>query len=121
MLVFNHIAALWFIFIVPFSVKVIAPKIKTPALGHQSSGAGVKLGDFSAFVQRELLPCQNPQCNLYYMQAVFDQLIFPLQRIDPVLLVLLVLSSQVSLHFSWASGCFVLCLYLNPVGTSSSN
>jgi len=25
------------------------------------------------------------------MQAVFDQLIFPLQRIDPVLLVLLVL------------------------------
>jgi hypothetical protein len=30
MLVFNHIAALSFIFIVPFSVKMIAPKIKTP-------------------------------------------------------------------------------------------
>jgi hypothetical protein len=38
MLVFNHIAALWFIFIVPFSVKMIAPKIKSPAFFVKSRG-----------------------------------------------------------------------------------
>jgi hypothetical protein len=38
MLVFNHIAALWFIFTVPFSVKMIAPKIKTPAFFAKSQG-----------------------------------------------------------------------------------
>jgi len=38
MLVFNHIAALWFIFIVPFSVQMIAPKIRTPAFFVKSQG-----------------------------------------------------------------------------------
>jgi hypothetical protein len=38
MLVFDDFATLWFIFIVPFSVKMIAPKIKSPAFLAKSRG-----------------------------------------------------------------------------------